>query len=134
MLMEKVIEELRKNPKLNYRAIDSFGDRHEMSISDTGYFYYRKFRKDGYFLDPNKHSGGHFNGNINATLDWQLVREPVPVWEAIKAYCEGKKVYCVFKMFGEKEGKFYLNNSDDWVFRGNLLTEGKWFVEDNPNG
>ena len=121
---------LEANPKIKLENHNG-NKRTVISIGLYGYFIANVF-VDGVEVDPIK-GAYNFCGNFTPESIWTLVREPVPVWEAIKAYCEGKKAYCVFKTFGDKEGRFYLQGSNNWGFSGKLLTEGKWFIEDTPN-
>ena len=65
-------------------------------------------------------------------IDWQLIREPVPVWEAIKALTEGEIIKCEMNAFDW----FYL--SPEKIERGGTefdmswIKKGKWYIkEDN---
>lgn len=62
--------------------------------------------------------------NIRIDDSWQLVREPVPVWEAIKAYVEGKRVYYL-----DTDGaQWYLRSG--WNLNIDRFNNGKWFIEE----
>lgn len=127
MKFSEATAKLEENPKQKYEAIDHYGDKHELSASGSGFLYYKKWGKDGVFLDPDKYGGGHFNGNIaigSKEYNWQLVREPVPAWEAVKAFCEGKKV------------SYITPEGDEWQFAERSLYDvdrfinSKWYIND----
>jgi len=120
----EMIAMLEKNPKLRF-VKSTWKDYANLIVDDNKIVLINS--KEGYVFAR----GDRVLVHLDIDADWQLVREPVPVWEAIKAYCEGKKAYCVFKTFGDKEGRFYLQGSDNWGFSGSLLTEGKWYIEDS---
>jgi len=68
------------------------------------------------------------NSNIrflSLKRDWELIREPVPVWEAIKALCEGEKVHC--ELNGHQG--YFLPNPNGHINMEELL-EGKWYIND----
>jgi hypothetical protein len=113
MKTSEMIAMLEKNPKLKFKR-QCTGDIYELG--------------EMAFLTVVGKS--YCSANIRIDDDWTVVREPVPVWEAIKAFCDGKKVYCAFKNWNNEEQRFYLKDSDGWAFHGNLLTEGDWYIED----
>lgn len=56
--------------------------------------------------------------------NWTLVREPVPAWEAIKAWMEGKNV------------SYVTPEGDEWkiekqvIFESNRFLNSKWYIND----
>ena len=55
---------------------------------------------------------------------WTLVRTPVPAWEAVKAYCEGKNVY-----YENPEGnRFYLASTFNVGVE--RFGNGIWYIDD----
>ena len=122
MKTSEMIAMLEKNPKLIYESHGSGLIR--AVVSSTG------------ILDfENVIGGTRVDLKRN---DWTLVREPVPVWEAIKALTEGKpvkcecqeccqavkSVACTFYLLGLQSGLSLCSN-------GVLI--GKWYIEDTPN-
>jgi len=127
--LSQVIAALEKDPKLICNAIDSFGDKHELSINEHGYLRYRKTRGDGYYIDPAKHSGGQFNGNLNLEYDWQIVPQPVSVWEALKAWAEdGKEIRC--KPSGTSCGhdECTYKSGDCGAISRHCIIAGTWYI------
>ena len=128
MKTSEMIAMLEENPKQKHEHIDQFGDRHELSVNNSGYLCYKKWNKEGKLLDPNQYSGGHFNGNMKMDFNWQPVREPVPVWEAVKALYEGKSITCDGGECGQ-----CVFSSDVGVVESmdyECIREGKWFIND----
>lgn len=125
----EVIKVLFDNPKLIAEAINEHGDKYHLFINFNGYLYFKRWNPNGEYLDPRKHSGGHFNGNIDGKLKWHLVPQPVPWQEALQARLDGKTIKvdcpncggdadsCVFEPTQDKEsvcfsalkgGSFYV--------------------------
>ena len=69
--------------------------------------------------------------SVGIDRDWQLVREPVPVWEAIKALCEGKLIWV--EMPDGTSERFPCNPYSDWCRKIGYkqITQGKWFIEED---
>ena len=67
-------------------------------------------------------------GVISITDDWELVREPVPVWEAVKALYEGKKITCHKKGCGNGcafDGEENRTEEMDY----DCIATGTWYIE-----
>lgn len=67
--------------------------------------------------------------------DWTPCREPVPVWEAIKALLsEGKTVTCEYQPSVAFKKEIYRFNKNDMhiqhIFSTILLSAGVWYIED----
>lgn len=114
MKTSEMIAMLEKNPKFKFEAINP--------------------------VHPESHIAGItnnvlcWNGDISFPLrlnfgndyehDWQLVREPVPAWEAVKAFCEGKSV------------SYVTPEGDEWKFEKQVLYESNrlinstWYIND----
>ena len=122
---------LEANPKIKLENHNR-KKRTVISISPYGYFIANVF-VDGVEVDPIK-GAYNFFGNFTPESVWTLVREPVPVWEAIKALTEGKAIQCEMT----SGGSFWLNPKDLEVsaklFNLGWLKDGRWFIEDSPHG
>lgn len=70
-------------------------------------------------------------------LNWWLVREPVPVWEAIKALSEGKSVTCkIINRLGHWEKITFHPQyilQDHLVLTVKNLFRGTWYIEEPAN-
>ena len=76
----EAIAMLEKNPELKFSSLDKTG---VLSVNYLGYLLY-----DG------KVTSKSISRNIKPTEEWELVQEPVPFMEAVKAYSEGKTIRC----------------------------------------
>ncbi len=119
---------LEKNPNLRFKAqiwaddsVVTFLDK-RLSIIDS-WSGYRV--SDEIVLDCFKL---HYN--------WQLVREPVPVWEAIKALSEGKTIICeCAEPYNSTVDKFKITKDslDNFAFHAKLLFKSTWYIEDSAD-
>lgn len=140
MRTSEMIAMLEKNPKLKFETL-AYGARRTF-YNNEGYLRY-----DVYFPGSNKimdsdKMGGGFNGNFGINMDWQLVREPVPMWEALQAWAGGKTVKCSLSTT-DKETRHntgiyqgdapYLQDGNGLGISKDEITTGKWFIEDSPN-
>ena len=123
MKTSEMIAALEKNPKL---------------IFPNGDFCL--FRQGDKILLQGKDGTGVPMILFDMTTDWQPVREPVPVWEAIKAYVEGKNISCAYEEGWEQYPKnkneviFTHKEYEGVGFTSHLLLNGIWYIEDNPHG
>lgn len=72
---------------------------------------------------------------------WELIQEPVTFMEAANAFMNGKNVKCEYKSFSDssllnktfKQGsqKGSMRENDDITFY--MITEGKWYIEEDCN-
>jgi len=103
----EMIAMLEKNPKLKF-------------INKNGYIVC----SDGCFIKICD------SYHLSLQEDWQLVREPVPVWEAIKAFKEGKTISCSF--IGKPEFIIQPKHKRDpftgFGLDGNSIEFGVWHI------
>jgi hypothetical protein len=143
MKLYKVMELLEENPTDVYEAeLTSIGWTVRMSVIDEygGYYHFDVF--NGKRLVDQSLDGGAFNNNVALNLDWQLVKQPVPVpWqEAIEAWVDGKKVVWeedmdrrVFdrnKSWPIPKYQNRLLDQDGYAVTVRMISGGKWYVED----
>lgn len=124
---------LSENPKLVFELEDPCLDIRRRLWRDDEYFMYGVIEKGSEkVLEYNLPNGYQFGGNISINDGWQIVREPVPAWEAIKAFCEGKGVSCKYKEFCEIEKEIVFNHNPHGGvgFTSHLLFNGKWYIND----
>ena len=126
MKLWEVMKLLEENPTDVYEAKMNESWRVRMTVKDGfgGYYYFEVFNSKR-LIDQSR-GGGAFNGNVALSLDWQLVRQPVPWQEAIQAWADGKMVSvdvggCKFKL-----------THDDTIFglSERMINLGTWYVED----
>ena len=122
MKTSEAIAMLEKNPKLRFKNTRHDGVETVIYISDYGYFN-AVVTHNGKVKDYSK-GLYNFYGNFKPNADWQLVREPVPAWEAIKAFCEGKSV------------SYVTPEGDEWklencfTYYSDRLINSKWYIND----
>jgi len=107
-----MIAMLEENPKLKFKRQRN-GDIYE--LGENG------------FVSTVGRSG--LSANMRIDDDWQLIREPVPVWEAIKALTEGKKtVECEYKPAYKA---IYSNRMSDLAaIPIDNIKNGTWYIRE----
>jgi hypothetical protein len=114
---------LEENPKNKFTCFDN--KRQMMlvlSVCDDGFV--------SITYDKNK---SQLNSNIND--EWALVQEPVDFIEAMKAYREGKNIYCLwggYKYFyvHDKYGNKLIDIAGTTISISEIL-EGKWYIQED---
>lgn len=88
-----------------------------------------------------KFAGGHLPlGSAIIKQEWELIQEPVPFMEAVKAYSEGKTIRCeangseyIFngKCHRSKIGQgAWFRSERDTILSTEMILNGTWYVED----
>ena len=130
MRTSEMIAALEKNPKLKFTNRQKIGSMCEdggVVVSNTIGFVYDKLcwtKPDGNVFGPfviNKES---------FATDWQIVPQPVPVWEAIKAWKEGKEVYAVIEDTIKDTFILPANYTGDGTIPVRYLSRGVWYIEE----
>lgn len=120
----EMIAMLEKNPKLRFTDNSLVGADYLANV--VGMYNNRLS-----WIRPNGEVFNDFPVTIkNMNLDWELVREPVPVWEAIKAFVmEGKNISCVAD---GSEVKFTIKCNADYkhAFSNVFILTGTWYIEE----
>ena len=110
MKTSEMIAMLEKNPKLTFKNKDDSARVNRLKNPSVS-----SFSLD-FLLQDN---------------DWELVPEPVPAWEAIKALCEGKKIEWHST---DESKKSYYHPSDLTHFQRVIALEdfinGTWYIEE----
>lgn len=126
--INEVFEKLIENPKDVYE-IFSAGKRHELSVTDNGYFDF-KTSCDGKELSRDV-GGAWFGGNVLVDADWQLVLKPVKFMEAVNSgrrfRPENWGLYNCDKTFRD----LYENIIEFQGRKGSVehVLNGNWYVE-----
>ena len=120
---------LEKNPKLTFVCRN--GDNEYFMTSETVFnTYYKSYaKKNGQVI--TQRGEGDFFGNINFDDNWQVIREPVPSWEAIKALSEGKSIE--WHSDNDREILCFSKNDkpeSEWAVNLNIFFTGKWYVNE----
>ena len=128
MKLWQVMRLLDENPTDVYEANlnDSWKYRLTAKTRFSGYYHFEVFNGKR-LIDQSLASGG-FNGNAAMDLDWQLVKQVVPVtWQAaIQAWADGKTVSYSY-MDGDIRFPFEDSNA---MLRPEKIKNAKWYVED----
>lgn len=129
MKTSEMIAMLEENPKLKFETFDeNLNIRRRVWVTDSGYFKYGIIDQEG--NEPREcylPLGLAFWGNIHLFTDWTLVRKPVPVWEAIKAWKEYGTIKCIHD---GKEYVFGTTTAFDSHIAWRLICYGTWYIED----
>jgi hypothetical protein len=116
---------LTENKELKFKRV---GDGMEVNFS--------KKIKNGKFADYYLHQS---NGECPMLSDeWELIQQPIPFMEAVKAYSEGKTIRCEL---GMQTSTYPSNGIPDCMVdkEHNLavscreIMEGKWFIVEDSN-
>lgn len=120
MKFSEAIAMLEKNPSLKFKS-----QSHIIGVSPNSGFIEIK-QADG---EPS--SGLSHNVRLRDCAgckanDWQLIREPVPVWEAVKALSEGETIEVVTPNGHE----YIIDPQDNECISTHMLLKGKWYIND----
>jgi len=133
MKTSEMIAMLEDNPNMSFSRKSR--DRTFFVGVRSGYFVEWAIGTNGETIKHSLPGGLKFFGNTSTNADWQLVRESVPVWEAIKAYTEGKTVTCDYT--SEKYGcdkTFVINRREPGLHMSVLLlVNGRWYIEEGQS-
>jgi hypothetical protein len=123
MRTSEMIAMLEKNPKLRFKATE-WKDRTVLSLNEEG----RIQLTNGHDTEP--YAAEVVLRYLTNLFDWEIVQEPVPVWEAVKAYYEGKQVTCKCKGCKRFDGCIYQirPNGKDLCREG--ILNGTWYIEE----
>lgn len=132
MKFNEAIEKLIENPKDVYELFSS-GKRHELLVTDNGYFDFRTF-SNGKELCRSQ-SGAWFGGNISVSGDWEKVRKEVTFMEAFTAWQKGEFITIdrsdprgwdipTKGVYQKEQG----NMNNPWWY-ANDIAFGKWFID-----
>jgi len=126
-----MIAMLEKNPKLRFKG-DKWIDGSVLQLDKEGHIEIVSY-------PGNRISAETVLAYIPSRINWTLVREPVPVWEAIKAYVEGKNISCNYEEswdgYPKKKSEILFTHKEyEGVgFTSHLLLNGIWYIEDSPD-
>ena len=127
MKTSEMIAMLEKNPKLRFKKA-SWQDGSQIGIFNNEIQMLTSFGGTWGFNESDRYKYACEFLSKNYT-DWQLIREPVPVWEAIKALTEGKPI-----KWEPPDGRAVIIMPDFYFScSGNSLKTGKWYIEDSPD-
>ncbi len=120
MRTSEMIAMLEKNPKLKFAKNGSIAAENVIEVNKFG---------DILTLQSVRPC-------LNISNDYSLVREPVPVWEAIKALTEGKTVECecpgcvtIGASCHDNPQTFEPKKGGSYRFCSSQLQKGKWFIK-----
>ena len=71
---------------------------------------------------------------INLNSEWELVQQPIPFMEAVKAYSEGKTIRCESDCGSwqyKKEFSDEIKDTKHTAISTHEILEGTWYVEDS---
>lgn len=126
MKTSEMIAMLEDNPKLKFRR-ETFDPVAFITLDVFGHLI------NGYTKEP----WNIVLSSCDQVIDnWQLVREPVPVWEAIKAVTEGKTAVCEYTQEYNPVVRAFRFSKDDlkgFAFHADLIISGTWYIEDPSN-
>ena len=122
----EVIKMLGENPKLRFETIACNGNK--LTAYNTPDYDLKRI-----CWDTKGRENNSYGDKVKCPFDltsivlgykWTLVRQPVPAWEAIKAYLDGGKVY-----YENPEGsRFYLASTFNVSVE--RFSNGVWFIEE----
>jgi hypothetical protein len=130
-LTSEAIAMLEKNPSAKFTT-KILKDTCEMRADHQGYIL--------------THFSGKlegFEGNVQIDTEWELIQQPIPFMEAVKAYSEGKTIRCELKgeitvyrpsfkslkqrlMFELKGGHTRTVDADE-------ILNGTWYIEEGES-
>lgn len=120
---------LKKNNKLRFVCIQDTSYK-DYVFCDRGFIHFERIGEDGKKVS-REHSSGRWDGNVHFDDQWQLVREPVSVGEAVTAFKEGKKIKCEcpFCWDDGADSCIFPNIRGAICFEG--IKSGTWYILDD---
>ena len=113
MRTSEMIAMLEENPKLRFTTKRYGNGTDEITVSELGYIGFAKFCISAY---------------INIDDDWQLVREPVTLEVAIRAWANGKGIYV--KKDGLVSSRYHKAGQPNIVITPSQVLTGKWYIDE----
>ena len=128
MKINEAFEGLLKNKDSVYQSKKG-NYRSELSLCESGYFCLKTYDNHGIEIDSSLGCEG-FNGNIRATDEWEVVRQPVDLMTAVNS---GKRFKPESWIFGT-DNEFRSLNDNLEMFSGRecvqrKILNGKWLIE-----
>jgi hypothetical protein len=123
----EAIAMLEKNPELRFKD----GDGAILQADN------RLYLKRVHPTKPDYASFNGIDGNVRTSDTWELIQQPIPFIEAVKAYSEGKTIRCesecgIWRYKKETgTGHMWDIGKPDSVITSTEILEGRWYVEDN---
>jgi hypothetical protein len=86
--------------------------------------------KCGYLMLTDSLGHNRYLNNIHISDEWELIKEPVTFMDALKAYCEGKKI----KVQCSDYSDCFIRESNEYDtflrVPPTVILKGKWYIED----
>lgn len=125
----EMIEELSKNPKKKFKPIGQFA---YVYMAKDGVLRWH----DGEVFEINIYTPNTYNGD-SLHYKWKEIKESVSWQEAIKAWANGKTIYCIlndgkqsYKYIYPCEKRYLESANYDVGISKKQIIEGKWYIED----
>jgi hypothetical protein len=116
----EVITMLELNPKLEFRCVKGNTGEYETISVNHGRMCWGGDNRYPLFIVVEK------------PLEWELIQQPIPFMEAVKAYSEGKAIRCEWNG-GYKEYLPCGLKCVNTTFAANDILNGKWYIKEEPN-
>lgn len=130
----EAIAMMEKNPKLEFACGDIKNGNYDKLNNKRGYLYWGRYVN--HELMQEALSGYMFNGNVAFHYEWELIQQPVPFMEAVKAYAEGKTMRCEgtkwkVRTYEHCEFSSEIKDTMGVAISPEEILEGTWYAEDS---
>jgi hypothetical protein len=120
----EAIAMLEENPKLQFKSIPEL------------YMTPAVLKSDDYKGIQVTTLDGKWNVCYRVNDTWELIQQPIPFMEAVKAYSEGKTIRCEdskwkTRIYEPCEFSNEMKDTIGFAVSPEEILEGKWYVEDS---
>jgi len=128
----EVIKALYENPRLQFKN-KRFGG--VLGYDENGHLAWLSGVPKVGEIFTIHYNPGHPFATGNYDDDWELVPQPVPFLEAVKAYSEGKTVECKSKGFGTRvyepgvNHPYAMIDQSDTAVTAHEILHGEWLIK-----